>query len=291
MFSLRDNINAITVANDIRLRRQAMPHHAFVVVEGSGDKKLLSKFMSPDNAVVMVAFGKENVKSVVRNLLEERREGIVGIVDNDFDDLLGNTLSTGIIDTGVHDIEMIMFLSNSLNHLLAERADDEKIKRFAMGTRGIRCILLEKTAPLGCLRLISHRGGHALNFDELKFKFIDEDTLQVDTKQLVNIVVSRTNGCKVSRDELMELLQSELQEGHDLHQLCVGHDVLEILACGLTKCLGKMSARETNKENLESDLRIAFTYADLLCTELYRNLKTWEVANSPFILLATPSTS
>ena len=72
---------------------------------------------------------------------------------------------------------------------------------------------MKRAAPapvIGCARLISRRYDLRLDFDEMKFRFIDDENLGLDVDRLVNQIVSRTNQCTVTRPELRRMIENEM---------------------------------------------------------------------------------
>jgi hypothetical protein len=283
MNSIQRGITPSTVANQIRMERQAKPTCAIVAVEGGTDRRLLAKFSVAERCRFVVANGKFNVVEAVKILDQEDIGGILGVVDNDFDRLLGQKESSpNIVDSFLHDIEIVMFTSSALDHLMAERADPA---RFPFpGIEDFRRFLLERTKPLSYLRLLSLREPYNLDFDGLKFRFI-ESQLRIDEPRLIEIMVSRTKNCCVSRSDLLKALQRELSSDYDLYQVSCGHDVIEMLWFGLRTMFGRASSQNVDPETLESELRIAFSQSDFVRTALFAGLTKWEQTNSRFTFL------
>jgi hypothetical protein len=193
------------------MERQAKPTCAIVAVEGGTDKRLLAKFSVTDRCRFVIANGKVNVVGALNILDQEDIEGILGVVDNDFDSILGRReTSPNIVDSFLHDIEIVMFTSCALDHVMAERADPARFTFSDM--EDFRRFLLERTRPLSYLRLISLRAPYDLDFDGLKFRFVSPQ-LRIDEQRLIEMLVSRTENCRISRSDLLKALQSAAEHG------------------------------------------------------------------------------
>ncbi|TVQ50985.1 MAG: DUF4435 domain-containing protein, partial [Spirulina sp. DLM2.Bin59] len=87
---MRDHLTADREANAIRMKRSTFVG-VFLLVEGSKDKKLYERFFEKSLCQIVVISGKPSSKlkiiSVLGILEESKFQGVLGIVDADFDHL------------------------------------------------------------------------------------------------------------------------------------------------------------------------------------------------------------
>lgn len=268
--SLKQLLDANSIANEIRLERQVRKT-AVLIVEGSDDKKLFTRFVEAHRCSIVGAYGKENVINVVSILDNSGFQGMLGVADRDFDDIENVTYaSANLVFTDEHDAECMMLRSEALCRVLIENASESKLRAFEAGEGvAIRDVLLNRAHAIGCIRLISRRSGLSLNFDDLQFRFVDRDSLKVDVERLVDQIVSRTTPCTATRAELRQLIEEEMGEGHDLWQICCGHDMIAILAIGMRRCIGSAAVSDSDPSLIASKLRLAFAAEDFRSTSLF----------------------
>ena len=183
--SLKEFLDANSIANEIRLERQVRKV-AVLVVEGSDDRRLFAKLVHPDRCSIVGAYGKDNVVKVVSILDASGFEGILGIGDKDFDEIENiEHTSPNLIFTDEHDLECMMIRSEALFRVLIENATEIKLQAFEEREGAVKDALLKRAQVIGCARLISRRHNLRLDFDEMKFRFIDDENLGLDVDRLV----------------------------------------------------------------------------------------------------------
>lgn len=147
------------IANEIRLQRQSFDG-SFLILEGRDDRLFFQKFVDQEKCEIFVANGKGNVIDVVVKLRVQLCDGVVGVVDADFDHI-ENTLQLieNIIVLETVDLEALLIRSPALESLLSEWG---QVKKIAQAEKDIRSVLIEAAVWIGCLRLFSHRGGGSI---------------------------------------------------------------------------------------------------------------------------------
>lgn len=173
----------VVIANEIRLKRS---QHAgsFLVVEGRDDRLFCQRFIDLASCKIVVAENKENVIDVVQILEENEFEGVVGVVDSDFDFIEGRIASSpNLASTDLHDLECMLLQSAALEALLSEFGSQTKLDGFG---RDIREVLIAAASPTGYLRLYSERNGLDLRFDGINYsRCVDRQTLETDRQALI----------------------------------------------------------------------------------------------------------
>ena len=269
-----------SIAAEIKMTR--MVHDgAFLVVEGVNDLRFWST-RRHDACELVDGEGKFNVVGAVHRLDAEDIPGVLGIVDDDYDSLMGSSrTSRNLVATDAHDLECLLCRSPALNKVLAEFGIDRKIQEFeeAAGI-GVRGGLLERAMVFGRLRWAARR--HDLDIDSGAIhvpRFIDTDTWTVDGDALARAVSSggSPHDCDVLKRHLEELPSA------DPWRVAHGHDMIQILRIGLRRVLGTLPASK-GTEDIARVLRAAISLDELQRTMLYADMRTWERASAYLVL-------
>ncbi len=281
---MRDNLSVEREANAIRLRRSTFLG-TFLLVEGSSDKVFYERFVHGSDCVLVSVSGKPSSKlrviAVLENLEKSDFQGILGIVDADFDRLnTSASNSPNLHRTDTHDLETMLIKSPALDKLIAEFGSEEKIVNFG---RDVRTALLEAGMAVGYLLWISQCDELNLTFDDIKFsKFIDEQTLEIDEMELIQAIKNKSQAFSLKTENLQQRLIDKKDSSHDPWQVCCGHDLIQILSLGLRKAIGSMKASDVEPTCLERSLRLAYEEAYFHKTQLCTDIRTWENNNQPF---------
>lgn len=282
------------VANTIRMLREAGCRAPIVIVEGPSDARFLSKFVSSD-VRVQTAFEKSNALAALS--MVSGYDGIVALVDADFEHLLGFTRDDSrVFMTDLHDIECMLVESPALDVVLTELGSQEKITAFVETHGDLRSVLTTGARELGVLLLAALPNNKESNalflglcFTDLSFReFVDKTSLAVNRTALVRCVKNRSQRQDLDEELALQALSTHHAnlESEDCWQLCRGHDLVAILHCGLCTILGSQHRCQLTKERLESDLRIAYTVDSFRQTKLYMQLVAWERDHPGFAILA-----
>lgn len=120
-----------TLAAEIKMTR-ANHSGAFLVVEGANDVRFWAPRRHVDCELVD-GEGKPNVVGVVQRLDTVKFDGVLGVVDSDYDSLNGVILgSDNLIATDAHDLECLLCRSSALATVLAKFGSSEVRKRFSV---------------------------------------------------------------------------------------------------------------------------------------------------------------
>ncbi|MHC5927074.1 DUF4435 domain-containing protein [Nostoc sp.] len=257
-------------------------------MEGSSDKTFYQRFVDQLVCELVETSGKPSSKQraidILKILEQSNFQGVLAIVDADFDRL--ETLlytSPNLLRTDSHDLETILINSPAFNKVVAEFGSEEKIAQF---NPDIRLVLLENGISVGYLLWVSKCEGLNLTFDGIKFsKFIDEQTLQIDELKLIQEVKNKSQAYSLRDEDLQKQLKSQKSNNYDPWQMCCGHDLVEILSIGLRKVLGSNKATDVEPNSLERSLRLAYEEIYFRQTQLYLDIRTWEINNQPFRVL------
>jgi Protein of unknown function (DUF4435) len=264
-------------ANQIRLRRSTFLG-AFLLVEGSSDKAFYERFVDKSICEFVIMLGKNRVIAVLGILDESSFQGVVAIVDADFDRLEPSPYhSPNLLRTDTHDLETMLIDSPALDKVIAEFGSEEKIAKFG----SVRAALVEAGISIGYLRWISLSDELNLTFNGIKFgKFINEQTLQIDELELIKEVKNKSQALSLDSRDIQQWMTNKKSDNHDRLQVCCGHDLVEILSLGLRKAIGTM---KVEVDSLERSLRLAYEEVYFQQTQLYSDLHKWGIDNQRIV--------
>lgn len=260
-------------------------------LEGDSDALILDKFVDPEHCYIIVADGKEPVIDAVSLLEADGFQGVLGIVDADFDRVRGVTSpSPNVLSTDFHDFELMLFESDATSRVLAEIGSSEKLKRLlaARQATDIRSVVLTECFGLGVLRLVSIEEPFNLKFEDLSFKgFVDAPSFKLDLKSAVRAVVAQTQQAGLDPQSVEARVRTEMASGRPLnpYEVCCGHDVMEVFAIGLRRAIGSQEKAVACREHIERVLRLAYSFRDFAKSQLYGLIRTWETTNQPYRVL------
>lgn len=271
-----------TLIAEIKMGR--MSHGgAFLLVEGNDDVRFWTSRRHADCELVD-GEGKQNVIRGIQKLDATSFPGVLGIVDSDYDTLIGISIeSRNLLTTDAHDLECLLCRSSALDKVLAEYGNRSKIERFEDETGAdVRAGLLKRALVFGRLRWAAVRSHPVIDLGGFRVpQFVDEDTWTVDHKKLLHATLpeSPDNALALTRriDELPKA---------DPWYVVHGRDMVEILRIGLRRALGDIPASVGVKE-IGRVLRAAMTPDDLQATQLWTSMRAWEATNHPYMVLAT----
>ena len=263
------------IAAEIKMTR--MVHDgAFIVVEGVSDVRFW-KTRLHNSCELVDGEGKSNVVGAVRLLDAENFPGVLGVVDDDYDSLMGVVRMSGnLVATDAHDLECLLCRSAALESVLAEFGVAGKIHAFEETTGvDVRTSLLERALVFGRVRWAAARYDLNIDFEALRVpRFVDIDSWTVDGSELVRTV---SGGGSLHGSGALGRRIAGLPPG-DPWRIAQGHDMVEILRIGLKCVLGNLPASE-GPEDIARVLRAALSPEELRGTALYADMHTWESAN------------
>ena len=269
------------LAAEVKMTRESH-EGAFLIVEGKDD----IRFWRPrrhEECELVDGEGKLNVVGCITKLDEERFRGALGIVDSDYDILVGEKMGTdNIVTTDDHDLECILCRSSALDRILVEHGNSSKIRRFEQETgKSVRAALLERAIPFGRLRFAALQQP-VIDLRKIRVpQFVDGNTWSVKSEKLIR---QSTNSGLPAEVQELECRIRQLQKEDPWH-IVRGHDLMDILRIGLRHVLGDIGTDIGVKEIARS-LRLAMPLEDLQETSMWTDIRSWEIWNSPYKILA-----
>lgn len=269
------------LVNEIKMHRTSH-NGSFLIVEGNDDVRFWTPRHHADCELVD-GEGKQNVIGGIQRLDSTSFAGVLGIVDSDYDTLNGTSIeSENLLAADAHDLECLLCRSSALDKVLAEYGSRQKIERFENETGAdVRTGLLERALIFGRLRWAAVRSDPMIRLREFRVRrFVDENTWAVNYEELLRATLPD------SPDDALAMTRriGELPEA-DPWYVVHGRDMVEILRIGLRYTLGDIPASVGVKE-IGKALRLAMTPGDLQATKLWTDMRAWETANHPYMVLA-----
>jgi hypothetical protein len=261
-----------------------------LLLEGSTDCKFFDSFVVKAECQTFPAYGKERALEIVARASAAQLQGLLAIVDADYWHIEGiQPPSHNVVITDVHDIEIMLITSPAVDKLIKEFGSPSKVDRYLKGQNVDRLstALLANALPLGLVRWISWSEGLGLDFNGLALdRYANRETLVLDISRLISRVLQNSSSSRLDQQQIERRLLEQLGQTHRLDQICCGPDVLQLLAYGLRHALGSCSGQLARSEHIAAMLRMGFDSAYLLTTNLYREVKSWEVKNNGYHVFA-----
>lgn len=286
MNTIQKHLTPADVAAQIKLER-AVHAGSFLLVEGSSDSRLLKRFIDVTQCSVTVCHGRENVLAVISILEKDGFCGILGVADADFSPLTGETIANNnVCLTDHNDVECMIIASKTWDHVLREFGSSEKIdqceKEYGKPSRDI---VYEQVAFLGSIRLCAKTHSWPLKFDDMKYHFTSNTSIEIDRDRTAAHIVARSKLTSPLEPKLVvELATSEMNKVQDYRVLCSGHDACHLLARALRRHFGSYNGFDGDKglKDLGRVLRLSYEWEDFASSRLYHCMSCWERRNPPF---------
>ena len=279
---LRGHKDPGTLAAEIRMTR-ANHSGAFLVVEGANDVRFWAPRRHMDCELVD-GEGKQNVLGAVRRIDAMKFEGVLGVVDSDYDSLNGVILgSDNLVATDAHDLESLLCRSSALDTVLAEFGSSEKIQRFERQEGiDVRTSLLNRAEIFGRLRWAVQCLGLSIDSQLIRVpRFVDDRSWTVDSDKLIHTVQGEISDGSVLSAQIDSLSLP------DPWYIARGPDLIELLRIGLKHVLGDGDLpNRTGYKEISRLLRAAISTEELKTTNFGSDIRMWEVRNNPYAIFS-----
>lgn len=229
----------------------------------------------------VLAGSKSTVLGAIAALEVKNQTGILGVIDDDCDSLLGIPLpSANVVRTETRDIETLLLFNNSFEKVLGEAGDLNKIE--ALEQREGVCIrdaFISRAVIFGQLRFLNSRNNWTVAFDRLSpWKWADIPSWTFNRTALIQAA------CDQIPQMTEDMLEAEIAQLHRYSPLSIlhGKDCLDVLAIGLRSVIGN---HQYSDKRIMQMLRLAFDKTMLRDTRLYSNIKGWETSNPGYKVL------
>ncbi len=175
-----------------------------------------------------------------------------------------------------------MLSTRALEDVLVQVGDVAKMAALERREgRSVREALVSRALVFGQLRYLNSVHGRDVNFDRLKPTrdgFADIDSWAFDRTAILQEAVKQMPGNTLPDLERDLVRLPPADPWSVLH----GKDTLSVLAIGLRKAIGK---EQITLDRLMQMLQLAFQDQLFRATRLYSDIKGWETANTPYLIL------
>lgn len=253
---------------------------SLLVVEGDSDVRFWQTRIT-SRCQVVLAGGKKSLIDAVVRAYEIRQVGILGVVDDDCDSLLGRQLpSPHLVATDVRDAEALMLRSAAFDRVVAELGDPRKMRAFEEAEgRTVRDSLVARSLIFGQLRYLNALNGWNVNCQTIRpWRFADVPTWRFRRQDLLDEFAVCVPGLTSADLERQLSGLGEIDPWRLLH----GKDTLDVLAVGLRSVIGNA---QHPSERIAQMLRLTFDSNLFAATQLHLGVRTWEAGNPPYQIL------
>ncbi len=282
-----NDLTSSDIANSVSMLRSS--HKGpIVVVEGVTDSRLYSKFIDKDEAKMVIAYSKDNVKRSVAEVWEKRNDRkVIGILDADLDRLFGKRITPPVFFSDKRDLETMMLSTGALDDVLAEYADQELLESFEEKYGKVSDVVARSSYPIGLLMYISVKENIGLCFKDINHSmFINRKTLAIDIRRMIDEVFSQSINKGIGKKNLADMIADEEEVLADPWIAVRGHDAVAVLAIGLSETFGSYNSKGMKSGQMSGALRLAFGLDYFRETDLYKDTVAWSEKNN-FILWVT----
>jgi hypothetical protein len=266
------------VISEILMSRTAFGG-SFLVVEGDDDIRFWKPRAAPRSICQFVLAGsKPTAVNAVIGAGGLKQTGILGVIDDDCDSLLGRTVpSVNVIRTETRDLETLLLSTQALERILGELGDAAKIYALEQREgRSIRDAFVSRALVFGQLRYLSTAQNWNVSFDGLSpWRFANVASWTFDEVALLHEYAKQVTSATIPD---IEAHLRSIAVG-DPWSILHGKDTLNVLAVGVRSCIG---SQQHPIERLLQMLRLAFDGALFHATQLYASVKKWESLNAPY---------
>lgn len=274
---MQQYIDPATILTEARMMYDDC-HETYILVEGDSDKIFFNTLLTAQPKIrFRPVKGWERVHNTICLAQQQGYTKILGIIDQDYHNLINDGIveNSQLLFTDYNDIEMMMFNSTSFEKFLHICADESKVK----AQENLRIPILIAASHLGALRAISLANQYNFHFEGFECKdFINRNNLVANCTQLVQRIIQRTRSkgtpVSVTPEEIEEKVDSFIQK-YSVHNLCNGHDVLDILRIAMTKLYASYSANQYPSDDLFNYLLMGYTAEEFQSSNLYKKLIHW----------------
>ena len=280
MSSIKDDIDGLSLANEVRLSRQKHKG-SFLLVEGSSDKKIFLDFCDRQACWIFPCGGKGKLLNVLRELDKSGFHGALGFADRDFAQFIGFPNFKGtVVFTDEIDIEMMILCSKALDKVLREFGNQDKIDSMTSSQHNNKLeLIFDSASIIGYLRLLSQKNKWSLSFEGMTYKFTSNNSFILGEKSTVRHVLGRSKGTvNMTENDIVNSLRNRASEVQSYKNLCCGHDCIRILGRAIKYNFGNNPAfiNEKGAKVLEGIFRIAYEFKFFRQTKAYEEMRNWE---------------
>ena len=249
-----------------------------LLVEGFSDARFFTTRDLPSSPRVIVAYGWENVVSIIEKLKEEEfKNKVIGFIDKDYRyelDYINKDLP--IVETDYRDLEISMIESTAFSRVIIELCSQNKVYKSDDGNIDygrIKSEIYDIINLLSRIRFFSLKNGENLSLRKLDHDkiFSSKDT-EIEIENLIKHL-NNINNFTVNNDFIISCNDYELPKSlEDKRNISCGHDFMAILGITLKNKFGNNNSKEVSQEKMESAFRMSYQDDDFHMTDMYSKL-------------------
>lgn len=251
-----------------------------LLVEGGADGSFWKlRFNKAAKCQLVICGNKAVVVSSIIHLDQLALGKILGIIDDDFDSILGvSHMSKNLLHTDTHDLETMMVSSMALNNILIELGDSTRISHFvARANKSVADTLVDISLVFGRLRLLNARNNLSVDFSKLSpWKYVDQGTWQLDKAKLFTDFANQIGTTPLHVENAVSAEVSTPP-----WNIIQGHDAINILAIGLRSTL---ATKQVSEKDLYRLFRLSYDNAMFQSTALFGKISAWAKSNNSVIV-------
>lgn len=274
-------IDENTVVAEVVMLRAASKE-VIIVVEGGADEKFLTPHLHK-SCLFVISYGKEKAVAAITKLNSILVDGVVGIVDQDYEGILEPELDIPNLVRVENDVETLLVKSPAFYRLLTEIGSKPKLRSLDAADIDPREIVRSAAQEIGRLRIYSIKNTKNFKFSGIKYLFVTKE-IDVDIKLMIQTIM---NNSRINKYNLKELEKDAFEtpiDDVDPWRIVSGHDLTAIIGKALQWKFGNLSANAADSGEIERQLRLAYHRDDFVNSKLFVDLAAWEAKHNPYQL-------
>jgi hypothetical protein len=249
-FQYKDRKSVPHTPNTILSRGKInFPRTLILVVEGPDDKIALQGIVDEKGCDVEFLEGKQKVFECLKQVNEQKRENIVGLVDSDYEKILKeagspppSSIMKYLFSTDSHDMNTMVVASSAYLRMIL--SSHPNVESETQKLEQIREYAVAITQQLGLVRCLNADRTHSERFnfrEDLRLdpphirQYIDIPHKKAKIEELLTVVkkdlplVKRQELCQFITEKYAEEIKARYLKEDLPWQLCQGHDLFSVL--------------------------------------------------------------
>ena len=282
MNRIHAEITGEILAVEIQLEQNGLKYkRSFLLVEGNDDEMFFNKFVDNKICSIVICGGKETLLDAAKSLNDNGFSDAICVADKDFSEIFECSVFEGeVVFTDENDLEMMMINSPALQNVLFEFGSKDKIPQFEdKNGRSVCEQIFHVASFIGAMRIISQRYKLNLKFRDMKYKFKNNNTFELNHDRTVQNIFTENENSKISKEDMMNMIIEEQTNSTEPRKICCGHDCVRLLGRALKKEIGTTNLfnNAEGAKLLSQTLRLAYDSSYFSQTKLYQSIRSWEV--------------
>lgn len=288
--SMKDYLRPTEIISEVRMKRTINKQQTYVLVEGDTDIAFYKNIIEKKCCKIKFCDGRENVEKAILECNKAKIRGVIGIIDRDFDAILGIENDTeNLFITDTHDMETMSLKDQTFERVNNEYGDDDKLEKFEKNKKKtLFDKVLEIGICIGKIRLSDKINKFEIGFNDMEIKDYLTDDFEFETENFINNAI-RGSKQKNNKYSVVQKIEEELAKDYDVWQICRGHDLTEIIAACYSNekasSVGNHKAKYLRANDIERALRMSYVLDKFYNTNLYKSIVSWQSKNEDMRIL------